>query len=149
MVMEMNGICVSLTNTFKHLKLHNMNSQEILQARLIDIVFDGRNKLYGAYVLRSGYDKRILTAMLASFAFVILMVFLIKSGSNEGLLQPIVPDIEVSPEIHIQPAHKPEPPRPQQPKTPRQSTVQYTNNIVIDPNAPVSTVASIHILENS
>jgi protein TonB len=41
-----------------------MKSNNILQSELIDIIFDGRNKDYGAYELRNNYSKRITRAML-------------------------------------------------------------------------------------
>jgi periplasmic protein TonB len=41
-----------------------MQTNNILSAKLIDIVFDGRNKAYGAYELRNTYEKRIGRALL-------------------------------------------------------------------------------------
>lgn len=43
-----------------------MQTNNILSARLIDIIFDDRNKDYGAYELRSSYQKRISKALLAT-----------------------------------------------------------------------------------
>ena len=39
-----------------------MTSNEILKANVLDIVFDNRNKNYGAYVLRKYYNNRLLIA---------------------------------------------------------------------------------------
>ena len=41
-----------------------MQTSQILSAPLIDIIFDGRNKDYGAYELRKTYSKRIGKALL-------------------------------------------------------------------------------------
>lgn len=41
-----------------------MQTNQILQSALIDIIFDGRNKEYGAYELRRQYSKRIRNALL-------------------------------------------------------------------------------------
>ncbi|MBX3239592.1 MAG: energy transducer TonB [Chitinophagaceae bacterium] len=49
-----------------------METNKILQASFLDIIFDGRNKTYGAYELRKRYDVRLfkaigITALLALF----------------------------------------------------------------------------------
>lgn len=49
-----------------------MNSTKILSAPLIDIVFDGRNKDYGAYALRKTYSKRMLIALFVTVIIVTL-----------------------------------------------------------------------------
>jgi protein TonB len=41
-----------------------MEATKILSVELIDVVFDGRNKAYGAYELRNNYSKRINKALL-------------------------------------------------------------------------------------
>jgi len=41
-----------------------MEINKILTADVLDIIFDGRNKTYGAYDLRKTYNKRLRTAML-------------------------------------------------------------------------------------
>lgn len=51
-----------------------MESKKILEADVLDIVFEGRNKEYGAYQLRKTYNKRLMRA-LSLTAFVILLVF--------------------------------------------------------------------------
>ncbi|PZP46650.1 MAG: energy transducer TonB [Pseudopedobacter saltans] len=40
-----------------------METNKILQANLLDLVFDGRNKDYGAYELRKSYNKRVVTSL--------------------------------------------------------------------------------------
>ena len=40
-----------------------MNAETILHSDILDIIFDNRNKLYGAYPLRKEYDKRLWIAM--------------------------------------------------------------------------------------
>ena len=51
-----------------------MNTNEILTADVLDIIFEGRNKAYGAYELRKTYNQRILTA-LSSSALLILLLY--------------------------------------------------------------------------
>jgi periplasmic protein TonB len=42
-----------------------METNKILNAHFLDILFDGKNKNYGAYYLRNTYNKRLLTALFA------------------------------------------------------------------------------------
>ncbi|HEY2722758.1 MAG TPA: TonB family protein [Chitinophagaceae bacterium] len=52
-----------------------MEANKILGADILDLVFEGRNKDYGAYNLRQTYNKRILKALVitASIALVALL----------------------------------------------------------------------------
>jgi periplasmic protein TonB len=52
-----------------------MDINKILSADILDIIFDGRNKQYGAYDLRKRYNKTISKALLIT-AGVALIVFL-------------------------------------------------------------------------
>ena len=40
-----------------------MEANKILSADILDLVFEGRNKEYGAYDLRKTYNKRIIMAL--------------------------------------------------------------------------------------
>ena len=60
---------------FIHLiKKKIMEANQILQSGFLDILFDGRNKLYGAYDLRKTYNQRISKALLATLLFMLLLV---------------------------------------------------------------------------
>ena len=50
-----------------------MQTNKILSADLLDIIFDGRNKDYGAYELRKTYQKRITKALLVTTAISLLI----------------------------------------------------------------------------
>ncbi len=45
-----------------------MQTQAILQASYLDIVFDNRNKQYGSYELRTHYQRRMTTAIMGVIA---------------------------------------------------------------------------------
>lgn len=47
-----------------------MQPNQILTADLLDILFDGKNKEYGAYQLRKNYDKRMMLSMLSMLLLV-------------------------------------------------------------------------------
>ncbi|UOQ73786.1 hypothetical protein [Hymenobacter cellulosilyticus] len=51
-----------------------MDNTQLAQASFNDIVFEGRNKAYGAYVLRRLYNKHVTRALLIAVALLALMV---------------------------------------------------------------------------
>jgi periplasmic protein TonB len=52
-----------------------METNKILNADILDIIFDGKNKTYGAYELRKSYSKRLVKALLLTAAFALLLFF--------------------------------------------------------------------------
>ena len=58
-----------------------MESNKILNADILDIIFDGRNKQYGAYELRKTYGNRLTKALLLTAALAVF-IFLISVVSN-------------------------------------------------------------------
>src|ERR1700740_1474942 len=59
-----------------------MQTEKILSADLLDIIFDNRNKDYGAYELRKTYQKRITRAMLITGSITILIIGSLLGGSQ-------------------------------------------------------------------
>jgi protein TonB len=53
-----------------------MNAETILRSDLLDIVFERRNKAYGAYPLRKEYSRRLYAAIGIMLAFVLSLVAL-------------------------------------------------------------------------
>jgi len=50
-----------------------METNKILTADILDLIFEGRYKEYGAYELRKTYNKRIKAAMIGMIAIVALL----------------------------------------------------------------------------
>ena len=50
-----------------------MDINKILTADILDILFEGKNKAYGAYDLRRTYEKRIKIALAGTFAICLLL----------------------------------------------------------------------------
>jgi len=99
-----------------------MESNKILNADILDIIFEGRNKEYGAYQLRKTYNKRLLMS-LAIMAGTILFIFLAYLASHaiedNGPKKVIVQDVqlqEVKQEEKKEPPPPPPPPKPEPPK---------------------------------
>lgn len=54
-----------------------MTSNEILKADVLDILFDNRNKEYGAYALRKKYNTRLSMALGISLSAALLLFVLL------------------------------------------------------------------------
>lgn len=96
-----------------------MEANKILSSDLLDLVFEGRNKEYGAYQLRKTYNGRITRALLitASVALLALLGSFLankfKSSDDNKLNIKEVTMQEIKQE-----EDKPEPPPPPPPKPP-------------------------------
>jgi protein TonB len=96
-----------------------MEKSAILNADLLDIVFDGRNKEYGAYDLRRSYNKRlrISIAVMMSLALMLCIGQLIASRLPEKKLalleinDPTLTAVEL-PQEPVQPPQPELPPPP-------------------------------------
>lgn len=107
-----------------------METNKILNADVLDIIFDGRNKEYGAYELRKTYNKRITTALIAMIAICLLLflgALVANSGSKKTKEVQIVQDVNLA-EVK-QEEKKPEPPPPPPPpkqEPPKVEIKQFT-----------------------
>ena len=70
-----------------------MEANKILQAELLDILFENRNKKYGAYELRKEYDARLYKSLAIIFSTVLLFFFLISQSAKHEKLS-TTPTIE-------------------------------------------------------
>ena len=99
-----------------------MEANKILGADILDLVFEDRNKDYGAYELRKTYNKRILKALIitASIALLALLGSLLakafQSKSNNFKVSEVtLQDIkEEDKKQDIPPPPPPKPPPPPQ-----------------------------------
>lgn len=60
-----------------------MTSQQILQSDVLDILFEKRNKAYGAYLLRRTYSAQLLKAVGITTSMVIALIFFGGSSSTK------------------------------------------------------------------
>ncbi len=108
-----------------------MDINKILSADVLDIIFDGRNKSYGAYELRKTYNKRMVTAMVVTVS--VLLLFFIGSyvsqflGKDDEAVEMIVQDVQLE---EVKPEEKkeepPPPPPPPQPEPPKVEMTKFT-----------------------
>lgn len=97
-----------------------MEANKILQSDLLDLVFEGRNKDYGAYELRKKYNRRILLALgiTAAIAFAAILASVVAKELNKGKDNQVKVSEVVIQNVQQQDEQKPPPPPPPPPKTP-------------------------------
>ena len=107
-----------------------MERNQILKSDVLDIIFEGRNKEYGAYELRKTYNRRLTIALIITVVL-IAIIFIAKViaskvntdndklvlNTTETTLQKIKPD---------EPPPPPPPPPPKLPPPPPVATIKFT-----------------------
>ncbi|WP_345237691.1 TonB family protein [Hymenobacter saemangeumensis] len=115
-----------------------MDNAQIARASLNDIVFEGRNKAYGAYVLRRLYQRHVTRALIIATAiFLLLISFPIiahylsernrvveKKNLKENVL------MEAPPLDETKPPPPPPPPEAPPPPPPKLTTIKFTPPVV-------------------
>lgn len=107
-----------------------MEANKILSADLLDLVFEGRNKDYGAYDLRKRYNKRITlalvitgsVALLALIGSIVASEFKGKSNDKLEIKEVTIQDLKQEEEIK----ELPPPPPPKPPDPPKIEMKQFT-----------------------
>ncbi len=108
-----------------------MDANKILSADILDIIFEGKNKSYGAYQLRKNYNKTLTKALIITGS-VLLLIFLgtlaanvINKNKNKEVID--VVDTQMA-EIKKDepPPPPPPPPPPTPPPPPEVNQVKFT-----------------------
>ncbi|MDE3250138.1 MAG: energy transducer TonB, partial [Bacteroidota bacterium] len=93
-----------------------LDVNKIMSADILDIIFDGRNKDYGAYELRKSYKKR-LTLALAGMAALLALAFVGYFvadfvNANAAKKQMVVQDVQLEEVKQEEKKNEPPPPPP-------------------------------------
>ena len=114
-----------------------MEPQKVLNTDLLDIIFEGRNKQYGAYFLRRNYQKNVRKALIVGALAVLFFMSapLVYSKIMSSINPPKVAmnKVEVNlDDIKIEdaPPPPPPPPPPKEVPPPPQATVKYVPPVV-------------------
>ena len=117
-----------------------MDSNIAAKASLDDIVFEGRNKAYGAYLLRRLYNNHITKAAIIATVLFLLFISIpliakMIQGEEEVVMdERIITEVDLAPPPPIDEATPPPPPPPPPdlppPPPPVRATVKYTPPIV-------------------
>lgn len=107
-----------------------MDVSKILSSSLLDIIFDGRNKSYGAYELRTKYRRRLTLALVitASAAAFIIAAFVL-GKKFEGPKKAVVieaKEVELTNVQEEKPMEPPPPPPPKPPDPPKIEMAKFT-----------------------
>ncbi|MEK7198403.1 MAG: energy transducer TonB [Bacteroidota bacterium] len=105
-----------------------MDINKIQSADILDILFDGRNKEYGAYDLRKTYSKRIKLSMAGMLLLCILMlaVSLIANSSKKGAPEIVIADMSLESVKEEKKPDLPPPPPPPKQEPPKVEITKFT-----------------------
>lgn len=116
-----------------------MDNTQLARASFDDIVFEGRNKAYGAFVLRRLYGKHLTRALLIAIAlFAVLVSFPIIARMFEGSrAEEEAKNLKVNELMEAPPLDKtvpppppPPPPEAPPPPPPKLTTIKFTPPVI-------------------
>lgn len=104
-----------------------MEANKILSADVLDLIFEDRNKDYGAYDLRKTYNKRIIMALVITASIALLaLIGSVLASTLKGKEKDTIEIKEVTIQDLKQEEDKPEPPPPPPPKPPDPPKIEMT-----------------------
>jgi protein TonB len=133
------GACENKNNLWNN-RIHvsndktiNMDANNILTANLLDIIFDGKNKDYGAYELRKTYNKRISISLVITTGFISILII---GSVIANSYSPQNSNFISGPDIVIEPPPPPElpPPPPTPIPPPPIATIAYPPPLIVKDN---------------
>ncbi len=122
-----------------------MNNEDIIKSDVLDILFEKRNKAYGAYELRKKYHTRLKRSLLSMLAIVIVFAAIASIPKNKK------PDsnkkeFETRTAVLIPEAPKKKaevkPAEPQKPQA-AQKAQAFTTPVIVDKKEPVAVIKSL------
>jgi len=106
-----------------------MEANKILSADILDIVFEGRNKDYGAYELRKTYNRRLIIALIGMAVLCVLLFVgyilanTISAGEDKAI---VVQDVQLEELKQEEKKELPPPPPPKPPDPPKVEMAKFT-----------------------
>ncbi|MEJ8803581.1 energy transducer TonB [Pontibacter sp. H249] len=115
-----------------------MDASQLAKASLDDIVFEGRNKAYGAYSLRKLYNKHVTKAYIIAtilfflFISIPLISRLLATEEEEEVVERIITEVDLAPPPPLEENTPPPPPPPDLPPPPPpvRAQVKFTPPVV-------------------
>ena len=113
-----------------------MEANKILSADILDLIFEDRNKDYGAYDLRKTYNRRIIialiitasVALLALLGSVLASQFKSKADDTVEVKEMTLQDIKTE----EKPPEPPPPPPPKPPEPPKIEMAKFTPPKIVE-----------------
>ena len=106
-----------------------MDANKILSTDLLDLIFEGRNKEYGAYELRKQYNKRLTMALVITAGTLLLIgltSFLVSVAKDRNKGQVQVQEVQLADIKEEQKNEPPPPPPPKPPEPPKVEMAKFT-----------------------
>ena len=103
-----------------------MDTSKILTADLLDLIFNDRNKLYGAYELRKTYPSRVKKALIITFTMILSIISVALLGGSFKSVAKLQPD---SREVIITQIDDDKKPPPIVEPPPKQTQVVHTEKL--------------------
>ncbi len=127
-----------------------MIPEKILQSDLLDILFENRNKYYGAYFLRRNYSNYLLKAIATTTALSILFFLLLQMRSEKRTEQILTffPDDHHVTDVFIEPDQPVSKPAVKQMIIPTSNSIDY-DNVKIVQDSVVQNIADVDALEHA
>jgi len=113
-----------------------MENERLLRTSMDDIVFDGRNKAYGAFQLRRLYDKHMSRAMLIGILFFILaissphIIRMVKGFLPTNKDELVMREVTLAEPPPIDPKKPPPPPPPKVDPPPIKDQIKFVPPVV-------------------
>lgn len=106
-----------------------MKPELILQADVLDIIFEERNKEYGAYILRKNYNRRLITGMIGMLLVVVIFISIswVKPEKGNSITDCFIPPDATPTAVALPP-----PVVQKLPKGPRGATVSYSTPVIAE-----------------
>jgi protein TonB len=111
-----------------------MQPREIQNSSVLDILFENRNKAYGAYVLRKEYSSRLFIGLVFTVGLSCMLAIMLRTAPvTEGIkyLKGTVADITPLSKINLNTSPPPPPPRALQ-VAPKAATITDVTPIIVD-----------------
>jgi len=127
-----------------------MTNKEILQADMLDILFEHRNKLYGAYALRKTYSRRLGLALGIALSIGLLFIlasFIKKDNNDDGLFRDDRTMVLTDVNLPKDKVEEPKPPK-EKPKPPT-ATVDYQNFKVVEDDKADKEIVTMTDIEDA
>ncbi len=105
-----------------------MKTDAILKADVLDIIFENRNKSYGAYALRKFYNNRLYKALGVMLGFVIILCVLSFTIKDKKDSLPV--EILITTEFSAPPKDAKKPEKPKEFKQPIQASVKPARSVI-------------------
>jgi protein TonB len=121
-----------------------MRENEILNANLLDIIFENRNKNYGAYALRKFYPRRLTKSLSISLGLVLILFLLTLSAKREDGRSYFRVGGNVVDISEIEPPKPKEPDRPKPVAPTKIATIPFTDKIIIADKTTLVTQTDIN-----